>query len=155
MSLNCVSLGHIALRCKDIDAMRAFYVDKLGCEELFHLDNDDGSLWLTYIRTAQGQYVEIFPIDYKGSNDAREFSPHHFCFEVDDFAGYVKLLREKGVTVYDGPYLYHDVMAGNPEDRPKGMCRSLCAFIKDPEGNDIEIMEFTPDSMQITCAKLK
>jgi lactoylglutathione lyase len=154
MSLNCVSLGHIALRCKDVDAMRSFYVGQLGCEELFHLDNDDGSLWLTYIRTAQGQYVELFPIDYKGKNDAREFSPHHFCFEVDDFVGYVKLLREKGVEVYDGPYLYHGVM-GAPEARAKGMCGSLCAFIKDPEGNDIEIMEFTPDSMQINCAKLK
>jgi catechol-2,3-dioxygenase len=35
------------------------------------------------------------------------------------------------------------------------MCGSLCAFIKDPEGNDIEIMQFTPDSMQLNCAKLK
>ncbi len=153
MSLNCVSLGHVALRCKDIEAMRKFYVGQLGCEELFHLDNDDGSLWLTYIRTAQGQYVELFPIDYPGDNDARKFSPHHFCFEVDDFAGYVKTLRERGVTVYDGPYLYHAEM-GAPEARGEGMCGSLCAFIKDPEGNDIEIMQFTPDSMQVNCAKL-
>ncbi len=153
MALKYVSLGHVALRCKDVDAMREFYVDRLHCEELFRLNNDDGSLWLTYIRTARGQFVELFPDPYEGDNDARTASPHHFCFEVDDFTGYIAELRSRGVTVYDGPALVHDEM-DDPAKRDRGMCGSLCAFIRDPEGNDIEIMQFTDTSMQLLCSRM-
>ena len=75
MAINYTALGHVALRCRDYQKMLDFYVKKLGCEELFHLDNDDGSLWLTYVRTAKGQFVELFPEDYPGDNDALKQSP--------------------------------------------------------------------------------
>jgi hypothetical protein len=38
------------------------------------------------------------------------------------------------------------------QDYPLGMCGSRCAFIRDPEGNDIELMQFTEKSMQLLCA---
>ncbi len=155
MSIKYTRLGHIALRCKSFEAMREFYVDKLGLQEIFHLDNDRGELWLTYIRVSKGQFIELFSESYTGDNKFLNHSPNHFCFEISDYAGTIRSLEAKGIPVYHGPALVAPRMSEPYEDYRPGMCGSLCAFIQDPEGNDIEIMEFTGDSLQILCDKQK
>jgi lactoylglutathione lyase/glyoxylase I family protein len=57
----------------------------------------------------------------------------HFCFEVDGIEALVTELEGKGIKV-----------------RPLkvGMDHSKQAWIKDPDGNDIELMEYTPKSLQ-------
>jgi lactoylglutathione lyase len=152
MAIHYTHLGHVALRCKDYKAMRDFYVNVLGCEELFHLDNDDGSLWLTYIRVAKAQYVELFPESYQGDNDVHHRSHHHFCFEVDNLPAKIREVEAKGVPVHRGPMDEYPRMKEPYEEYPLGMCGSRCAFVRDPEGNDIELMQFTDKSMQHTNA---
>jgi lactoylglutathione lyase len=152
MGIKYTHLGHVAIRCNDYQKMLDFYVNKLGFEELFHLDKDDGSLWLTYIRVAKGQYVELFPESYEGNNNVYRRSHHHFCFEVDDLPAVIRLLESKGLPVHTGPIEDYPRMKEPYEGYSPGMCGSRCAFVQDPEGNDIELMQFTGKSMQYLCA---
>jgi lactoylglutathione lyase len=153
MAMNYTGIGHIALRCKNYKNMHEFYTQKLGFEELFHLNKEDGSLWLTYIRVSKGQFLELFPEEYEGDNKPENRSHHHFCLEVGNFAETVRLLESRGIAVHSGPVACYPRMTEPFEAREASMCGSLCAFIADPEGNDIEIMQFTPESMQINCDK--
>jgi lactoylglutathione lyase len=152
MAIHYTHLGHVAVRCNDYEKMRDFYVNKLGFEELFHLDDEQGNLWLTYIRVAKGQYLELFPESYTGDNDARKRSHLHFCLEVDNMPAMIRVLEARGIPVHKGPVKDYPRMQEPYEDYPLGMCGSRCAFICDPEGNEIELMQFTEKSMQLLCA---
>jgi catechol 2,3-dioxygenase-like lactoylglutathione lyase family enzyme len=57
----------------------------------------------------------------------------HLCFEVEDLEGYRGELIGRGVII--SPITV-------------GMDNSKQAWIKDPDGNDIELMEYTPTSFQ-------
>ncbi len=151
MPIKYTHLGHPAILCKHYDETLAFYVDKMGFEKKFSLYQDDGSLWLTYVEIAPGQFVELFPQDYPSANRTRERSFHHFCVEVDDYAAALEGLKERGVDIYWGPteYTFGEKAESGFADREPGMCGSLCAFVRDPEGNDIEIMQFTDKSKQL------
>ena len=55
------SLGHVALRVKNIDASLDFYTNRLKLKEMLRLLYDDGSLFLVYVRITDRQYLELFP----------------------------------------------------------------------------------------------
>jgi catechol 2,3-dioxygenase-like lactoylglutathione lyase family enzyme len=149
MAIRYKALGHVALFCNNYEVMYDFYVNKLHFEEKFHLNKEDGSLWLTYVHVGSGQYLELFPESYPGENRLLARSHAHFCFEVGNFRSALEEIQAAGITVYDGPEGAE--LKGSFDRKAPGMCGSLCAFIKDPEGNWIEIMQFTPMSMQILC----
>ena len=150
MSIKYTHLGHPAMLCNRYDETLDFYTNKLGCIKLFDLYHDDGSLWLTYIKIARGQFVELFANKYAyDENKQKERSFEHFCIEVDDLPASIRFLKSNGVEVYWGP-VDMGVKAEEPyEAHLPGKCGSLCAFIRDPEGNDIELMQFTENSLQL------
>ena len=55
------SIGHVALKVKDLDKSLAFYIEKMGFSEMLRLNHDDGRVWLVYLRITDDQYLEIFP----------------------------------------------------------------------------------------------
>jgi lactoylglutathione lyase len=59
---------------------------------------------------------------------------NHFCFEVTGLEQYVARLEAKGVKVIPIKV---------------GMDHSKQAWINDPDGNRIELMAYTPKSMQL------
>lgn len=149
MAIKYTSLGHVGLRCNHFQETYDFYVNKLHFGEAFHLNKEDGSLWLAYIHCGNGQYIELFPEGYDGDNAFATHSQVHFCFEVGNFRAALEAIAAEGITIYNGP---EEAELLPPYDqKPLGMCGSLCAFIRDPEGNYIEIMQFTPKSMQLLC----
>lgn len=60
---------------------------------------------------------------------------NHFCFQVDGQDAFVAALTARGVSVTG-------CKTGND--------RSLRAWIKDPDGNLIELQDYTPESRQFT-----
>lgn len=44
-----LTLGHIALRVRDIDSMLKYYTYGLGLVEAFRINNDDGSLRIIFL----------------------------------------------------------------------------------------------------------
>lgn len=162
MAIEYLGLAHVALFAKDFDKMYDFYVNKLGGLDAYHMTRNcwpegepfwpegtkPNDRWLTYIAFGN-QFVELFSEGYDGDNKWGEHSHTHFCLEIGNMICMAKHLESMGVKIYEypeGPEISKSVI-----EYPLGMCNSRCFFIQDPEGNWIELMQFTPSSMQLTC----
>jgi lactoylglutathione lyase len=125
-------LAHTAFAVHDIDAALAFYA-KLGLNESFRLNHPDGSLMLVYLHIGGDRFLELFP---GGPEPSRE-RPHsfkHTCLLTDDLVATVEHLRSQGVAI---------------EREPKqGLDHNLQAWIRDPDGNAIELMQISDESPQ-------
>jgi lactoylglutathione lyase len=130
-------IGHSAYRVYDVDASLAFY-KKLGINESFRLNHDDGSLMLAYLHIAGDRFIEIFPNGPEPDPD-RTQSYAHLCLLVDDLQSTVDSLREQGVTIEREPKL--------------GLDHNLQAWIRDPDGNAIEFMQLSEESPQRKVAR--
>ena len=128
------SIGHVAVRVKDIEKSLAFYVGKLGFREMFRLDRDN-KLWIVYLRVNDDQFVELFPEAIGDrSPPAEAIGLNHLCLTVDDMDDALADLARHNVPLY----------------RPKKMQvdRNWQAWIEDPDGNRIELMQMANDGMQ-------
>ena len=146
--MEILGIGHVAMRCRYYDETLRFYTEGLGGRKAFDLYKDDGSVWITYVDLGNGQFVELFPMPYEGENLQSERSFVHMCLEIDDFPRVVRRLRANGVQVTNSGRGSSEVPEPL-EQRVPGLCGSLCAFVTDPEGNDVELMQFTAASKQI------
>ncbi len=132
-------LAHTALACADLDASIAFY-GKLGLPESFRLKRDDGSTMLVYLHVAGDRFIELFP----GGPDATKragkeaISFRHLCLMTDDIAADVERFRAAGVAID------REVSIGRDSNRQ--------AWIADPDGNPIELMQISPISPQRAVA---
>jgi lactoylglutathione lyase len=124
----------VAVRVKDIDKSLAFYVGKLGFREMFRLDRDD-KLWIVYLRVNDDQFVELFP-DAIGdrSPPAEVIGLNHICLTVDDMDDALADLARHDVPLYRSKKMQVD--------------RNWQAWIEDPDGNRIELMQMADDGMQ-------
>lgn len=132
-------LAHTAYRVRDFEASLAFY-GKLGILESFRLNRDDGSVWIVYLQINRDQFLELFPSPtLPVQTTSNSGSYHHFCLQVDDLDVTVADLESRGVVI----------------DQPITMGRdnNLQAWIVDPDGNRIELMQIMPDSPQAAAGK--
>jgi lactoylglutathione lyase len=127
-------IGHVAIRARDLDALLAFYTAKLGFQEMFRLNNDDGSLMLVYVRVTAQQFLEFFPRGTGEVPAASNVGYNHLCLTVADIEATLCDLEGRGVPLARGLQTGRD---GNRQ-----------AWIADPEGNRIELMEMAPNSKQ-------
>jgi lactoylglutathione lyase len=133
--MDVTSLGHIAIRAKDIDASLDFYTRRLGFPEMLRLHYNDGSLFLIYLRITDEQYLELFPEGVGSTVPGREaVGLNHICLTVQDIDRALVQLTEAGVQ------LSRELKTGVDGNRQ--------AWIEDPDGNRIEIMEMARDAMQ-------
>ena len=137
------SIGHVAIRVKEIERTLDFYVNKLGFAEMLRMDRD-GRLWIVYLRITDDQYLEIFP---EGTGDrAPEREPvgyNHMCLTVPDIQQCARELEAAGVP------LIREVLK-HPADN------NWQCWIEDPDGHRIELMEMASDSKQFEAiARLK
>jgi lactoylglutathione lyase len=134
------SLGHVALRTRDIDRALAFYTGKLGMQEMMRLLYDDGSVFIVYLKITDNQLLELFP---DGSGDEAPgpgaVGVNHFCLTVHDIERAVADLRAAGVP------LWRDIKTGLDNNRQ--------AWVVDPDGNRIELMEISPDCLQFQALR--
>jgi lactoylglutathione lyase len=130
-------LAHAAYRVRDLDASLAFYA-KLGVREAFRLYRD-GATWIVYLQVNETQFLELFPTPTLAlDGSAAAVSYHHFCLQVDDIESTVQTIEERGVVI----------------DRPitMGLDGNWQAWIVDPDGNRIELMQIMPESLQAKAA---
>lgn len=144
-------LGHVAIKVKDVDRSMAFYTGVLKFPEMLRLHHDDGSLFLIYLRITDEQYLEIFPnaeSDEAPGVDAN--GVHHFCLTVEKLEPVLEAIVANGGTLH----AWTKTDKGNdllPTDAPKigsGLDGNRQAWLKDPDGNRIELMEMAPDCLQ-------
>ncbi len=125
-------LAHTAFAAHDVDVSLAFYA-KLGLSESFRLNYPDGSLMLVYLHVSGDRFIEIFP-NGPEPDAKRVHSFRHICLLTDDLRADVERLRQLGITI---------------EIEPKeGLDYNLQAWIRDPDGNAIELMQISEASPQ-------
>lgn len=124
-----VGVAHIGLRTDDMAAARKFYTGFLGFQEPFSLNKPDGSLMLTYFKVNDHQYIEVFP-ELKDPNQDRL---SHISFETTDAEQLRAYLASKGVKV--------------PDKLPSRLDGDLGFDVTDPEGHDVEFMQYVPGSL--------
>ena len=130
-------IGHAAFAAHDLERSLAFYA-LLGIHESFRLHREDGSLMLIYLHVAGDRFIEVFPNGPAPDPD-RKGSFMHLCLLTDDLHAAVAQLRESGIAI---------------EREPKvGLDHNWQAWIRDPDGNAIELMQLVEDSAQRQAAR--
>lgn len=140
--MSITDLGHSAYGVADVDASLAFY-ELLGIKESFRLKRDDGSLMLAYLHISGDRFIEIFPggPEAGARADKSTYSYRHLCLVSDDIVNDVEHLRANGITIDIEPKLGLD---GNTQ-----------SWVKDPDGNPIELMQLASNSPQKLVAEGK
>ena len=128
-------IAHVALTAKDMEKSLDFYVRVLGFKKAFSLAHPEtGVPWIEYLQ-AGNQFVELF---YHGAQEnpwtAAMRGFNHLCLMVDDIHLTVKGIQE----------------ANYPIDSPvkEGKDKNLQAWLTDPDGIRIELMQISPESPQ-------
>ena len=135
-------LAHICFHTKRTREMVSFYTDKLGLKVKFTLDNEDKQPFGYYIACGNQTFIEIFDHAMAkkkwGDGKAEELVGgniyKHLCLQVDNIEKLKADIEKKGVKVTDVRV---------------GMDNSKQAWISDPDGNAIELMEYTNRSLQV------
>ena len=128
-------LGHVAIKVKDIDRTLAFYTGLLGMQEMMRINKDDGSLWIVYLRITDTQFLEVFPgAETERAPGWNTNGLNHICLTFNDLEAVVRELAAKGIKFI--------IQLKTGADRNKQ------AWIEDPDGNRLELMQMAPDSMQ-------
>jgi len=135
-------IGHIAITCQEIEASLDFYTRILGLPEAFRLHNDDGSLWMVYLKTGSDDFIELFT---KGGDPAEVPANasgfKHLCLWVDDLEATLHSLQAKGLDV-------------DPTGIRTGRSKCRQYFIADPDGVRIELMQLMPESLQAQAFRI-
>ena len=126
-----VGLAHVCFIVSDLDASLAFYREKLGLKPAFDFTRNDGERFGVYLHVGARTFVELFRGQPAPAGESQSYK--HFCMEVDDLEQTVCEVRGRGVEVTD----------------PKqGDDQSWQAWLTDPDGNRIELHQYTPASKQ-------
>ena len=127
-----LGVAHIGLKTNDLAAARKFYTGVLGFQEPFSLDKAPGEgtgLLLTYFKVNDHQYIEMFP----ELTDPKMDRLSHISFETSDAEQMRAYLASRGVKV---PEKLEPMQDGN-----RGF------DVNDPDGHDVEFVEFRPGSL--------
>jgi len=134
-------LAHINFFTVRVQEMLDFYTTGLGLKIKFTLDDDEGKPFGWYVGCGNRTFIELF--DQAGAvkkwGGQIEELIHgtrfrHFCLEVKNLESYVVGLQSRGIA---------------SSKITVGMDHSKQAWIADPDGNRIELMEYTSKSLQL------
>lgn len=134
-------LAHICFFTDQIDQMKEFYADKLGLKVKFTLKNKKSEPFGYYFECGHSTFLEIFDQSLAVQEWGGEAGPlanrahyQHLCFEVVGLEFFCQKLRAQGFSV---------------TEIAMGLDFARQAWINDPDGNAIELMEYTADSLQL------
>lgn len=134
-------LAHACLETHDLPRAAAFYGDVLGLPLQFTFRNDRDEIFGRYFACGDTTFLEIFDHALKARQWGGELSDlrapgrvSHLCLEVTELAALRETLAARGAEI--GPI----------SQGPDG---SLQAWLSDPDGNPIELMEYTHRSLQL------
>jgi len=127
-----LSYSHIVIRCRDIDAIVAFYCEVLGFQlaDRGPLGPSEDAPEIVFLTGSSSDHHQIAFGSYRGPEDAS--SLEHMAFRVESLAD-VKTMFErvaKDDRVPNGAPVTH----GN----------AISVYFSDPEGNGIEVFCDTP-----------
>ena len=131
-------IGHAAFGVSDLERSLDFYCRGLGLREAFRLYNERGETWIVYVHVRGLDFIEFFPDARVRGGAPAEHAYRHLCLMVDDIQATLADLASRGVAA-DGP-------------ARQGKDQNWQAWLTDPDGNRIELMQIMADSPQQAAA---
>lgn len=135
-------LAHLNFVTNDLSRIIDFYVNMLGMSVKFTLNNQHGQPFGYYFGCGNTTFLEFFDQAmaaevWGGKVEELMIGTRykHFCLEVTGLDEYRETLKSRGVQV---------------TEISTGMDNSRQAWIADPDGNQIELMEYGASSMQLS-----
>jgi catechol 2,3-dioxygenase-like lactoylglutathione lyase family enzyme len=121
-------IDHVVLRCADRDRALRFYLDVLGLVEERRIEQ----IGLIQLRAGRSM-LDLVPAPERPGEHGRNVD--HLCLGVenDNFDGLLDYLRARGVE-----------MVGEPGQRYGARGMGVSVYIRDPEGNVIELKQMPP-----------
>ena len=130
------NIAHVALEISNLQNSLDFYVGALGLEYKFDAKDENGVVKMVYLKLCEGVFIEMFATGiHIPERKHYLIGFHHLCFEVDDINKTAAEMEAKGYT------LKHPVQMGSDG--------SWQFWVDDPDGNPIEFMQYTEESLQI------
>lgn len=121
-----LGVAHLAVYVSDLAKAREFYQGILGYDEPFTLPKSDGSVQMTFVKINDRQWIELFNEPDKGEGQL-----NHIALYTDNADRMRDYLASKGVKV--------------PATVGKGRIGNKNFMVKDPDGHDVEIVEYARD----------
>jgi catechol 2,3-dioxygenase-like lactoylglutathione lyase family enzyme len=118
-----VGVAHVSLKVRDLAESHKFYGAGLGLAEVFQAGSS------TYFKINDHQYIQVTP----GLKDDSEDRLLHVAFETTDVRKLRDYLASKGVTV--------------PAKAVPNAEGDLSVIVHDPEGREVEFVEYTRGSL--------
>ena len=161
------NIAHLAFQVRDLEQSLKFYCGRLGFVEKFRINievlipgaqarhqagevsgmdfetylaalkSHSADPWLVYLEVSPLQFIELFP-DYFGGGAGKTTGAQgylHLALEVDDIDKARRELLEKGATL--------------DSEVTRGGDNTYQFWMSDPDGNRIEVMQYTPQSLQL------
>ncbi|MBN1249821.1 MAG: VOC family protein [Anaerolineae bacterium] len=125
------NIAHACFTVSDLDRALRFYRDGLGLAEAFDFVNDEGHRFGVYLHTGGRNFLELFEGSLSEPADGQSY--RHICLEVDDIEATVATLQDRGIEV---------------SPVKLGRDHSYQAWLTDPDGNRIELHQYTLESWQ-------
>lgn len=125
-------VAHVCIGATDLEQANHFYCDILGMERGFDFIKND-ELYGFYIKAGENTFIEIFIQNDKANLDRPIIK--HLCLEVEDIDAVIQAIRDKGYDI---------------TDKKQGSDQSWQAWVTDPSGVRIELMQYTDKSSQFT-----
>lgn len=154
------NMAHVAFNIKDMEKALRFYCDGLGLKYAYSMTYDTlyerlkevgapevmqkqagallGKPWHVYLEITEGQFLELF-YTYEdeplATDMAEKCGYQHLCLQVKDIHAAWDEVVSRGIT---------------PESEIRLGCdQSYQFWVADPDGNRIELMQYTENSHQL------
>lgn len=127
-------VSHVCIGTTDLAATKHFYCDILGLTITFEFLKQ-GELFGFYLAAGEMTFIEVFIQDAIDENPRP--SMKHICLQVEDIDSAITTVRERGGVITDKKF---------------GGDNAWQAWMKDPSGVDLELMQYTPNSSHYTGA---
>lgn len=119
---------HAMIRVKDIDASMKFYTELLGLKKTHEIKLEDSILHFLKDKDSdfEIELTQNFDIPENGYQNGNAFG--HFAVETKNMNEFDKKIKNLGYEYLYEPFILEEAS-------------SKIAFIKDPDGNEIEVIE--------------
>ena len=135
-----LTLGHINFKTRDLQASIKFY-ETLGFKTFLELTEEDGQPWIVYLRFDDHLYLELTGGGKERSPGPEPTGFNHMCITVSNIEEAARELEANGIKLM------------NPLSLKTGLDNNRGAWVEDPDGNRIELMEMAPDCVQYDAIK--
>ena len=122
-----MKIAHTCLNVADLDRSINFYTKQMGLDFVSRREIKQNNAEIAFLRDKAGGAIELTYWRAKKSL-AEGDNLDHIAFDVEDVQATVERLRAQGVTIAMEPYS----LQGSS---------SKLAFVKDPDGNWLELIQ--------------